>query len=437
MMAIDPSTSNAPRSPSAADVSVVIQGPWHPTQTRQSVESVIRVLPGAEIIVSCWKDDPVDLTGLTGVRLLLNDDPGAVDLRGVLTPDVERRSNIVLSNFNRQIVSTRNGLAAATRPYALKLRSDMTLEHAGFMDFAALFAGAPAPDAVFKQRIVATNARSPHRSFCFFVQDFVFFGLLDDMRLLADAKLFPGRDELLAMDQEARDALVLVPEQQWLLSAFRRRFDIPMRNALQNTPKLATLSERLIACNFVCLDIRRFGAKALKESLAWVNEPGDIRYTWLWLLKASFAEYLQWCRTHCGDDFQAIIDRFPDEFKTEIADLPIKGALIVDHGGLNPEGLLWLGEKSHREGKLEQAWNAYTTLLRARYDHFRLYYDVGVLQIQSGAAAAGVANIKAALEKAPDFIPAYEALAQHADMTGATAEAAEWREKAARAKASP
>jgi hypothetical protein len=417
-----------------SDVSVVIQGPYHPEQTPQCLESVARVLPGAEIILSVWRDAPPP-DGVKAHKVVLNEDPGMIDLTGVLSPEVERRTNIVNANVNRQIVSTRNGLAAATRPYALKLRTDMALEHAGFLEYAAAFRDAPTPDGVFSERIVATNARSPRRAFAFFIQDFCSFGRLEDMRIYWNPPLVPGREALLSMPVAQRDALTLTPEQHFVLSALRRKFELPMANSLVGGPALAEICERLIASNFVCLDIRRFGAATLKPSLAWVNETGDTRYTWLWILKAGFAEYVGWCRRHCGATVDKIIDVFRDEYEAELADVPVKNSLVSHGGGLNPEGLLWLGERSHRDGRWEQAWNAYVTLARANFDHPRLTYNIGVLQVQNGELKSGIANLEAAVRKAPDFQPAYQALAEANERAGDTVAAEGWRKSLEQVKA--
>lgn len=422
------------------EVSVVVQGPYHPEQTPACLASIARALPGAEVILSVWKaGPPVPVHELPAGTVLLNEDPGALDLHDVLSPEVERRTNIVVTNLNRQILSSRNGLALARRPYALKLRTDMTVEHTGFLDYAARFRGIPGPCRVFEERIVTTSARSPHRAFCFFVQDFCSFGLTADMRRLWDAPLLPPRDELLALPVAERDARVLVPEQHLLLSALRPGLAgspaAAMRSALDRTPELVELTEKAIAGNLVCLDVRRFGVRTLKPSLAWVNEPGDFRYTWLWVLKASFAEYLSWCERHCDHDFTPMIDAMRAEYEAEMADLPLKNLLVTDANTLNPEALLWLGEKAHREGRLEQAGNAYATLLRAGYDHHRLSYGIGVLQIQSGNPQSGVASLEAAARKAPDFLPCYESLVNYYRQIGDEAGIARWQEELRRRQA--
>lgn len=415
---------------SPRDVSVIVQGPYHPEYTPQCLDGAARVLPGAQVILSVWKGDELPATAnLRADAVLLNADPGGVDLKGVLSPLVEYRTAINFTNVNRQIETTRNGLDLARRPYALKLRTDMTLEHAGFLDLHAAFQDAPGPMRVFDGRITTTNARSPRRSFAWFVQDFCSFGRTDDMKTFWGCPHIPSREALLALPPAERDKLVLVPEQHFLISAARRRFDAPMASAVDSSPDIAAVAEKFIASNFVCADVRRFGVRTLKPSLSWVNEPGNIRYSWLWILKAGYAEFLSWCVRECDYDFTPMIEAMRAEYDAELADIAYKGVLVTEGGSLNPEGLLWLGEKSHREGRGDEALNAYVTLLRAGFNHHRLHYHLGVLQIQLGEGELGVKALLKAIELAPDFIPAYTALSDYYDMSGRGELAREWRAK--------
>jgi hypothetical protein len=106
-----------------AEVSVVVQGPVvggpsdapERRRTQLALASVRAAYPACEIVFSTWKG--AQTGGLIYDRLVLNDDPGAVSQNDTTLRDV-------FNNLNRQIVSTRNGLAATTRRHAIKLRSD-------------------------------------------------------------------------------------------------------------------------------------------------------------------------------------------------------------------------------------------------------------------------------------------------------------------------
>ncbi len=348
------------------DVSVVVQGPWSPDQTPQALASVRAHLPGAQIVLSVWKQGPeFPAHAVDADTVLLNADPGAVDLRGLLHPDIEHRTATASSNFNRQANSTLAGLRLADRPYALKLRTDMVLEHAGFLAYPALFRGIPAPMRVFDERIVTTNARCPQRSFAMFVQDFCSFGRTEDMRLLWEAERHPSREALLAMPREEREERVLVPEQQLVVSALRRRHEVPMPNALAGGPALAELTERAVAGNFVCLDVRRFGVRTLKPSLDWVNSADAMRLSWLWILRAGYEEYLSWCRRHCGEAVDALIAACGDGYASAMEDVALKRRLVTGPNALAPQPLFDEALLCCLAGRGDDAMNGAITLHRA------------------------------------------------------------------------
>ncbi|WP_439625421.1 WavE lipopolysaccharide synthesis family protein [Gemmata sp.] len=154
------------------EVSVVVQGPVVPIVTASVLDSVRRHLPGAEVILSTWKGS--DLTGLTPDVLVENDDPGPIPTPG--------KTN----NVNRQIVSTRSGLALATRRYAMKLRSDTRLGGAQFLEWYSRSTMCPRPSEprVFRERILTCRhfTRNPERSpWLFHPSDIFMFGLREDV----------------------------------------------------------------------------------------------------------------------------------------------------------------------------------------------------------------------------------------------------------------
>jgi hypothetical protein len=117
-----------------SDITIVFQGAFKPYVTRdnesfmRNVRAVRKVLPGSKIVVSTWKGAEIPL-GLAADDIVFTEDPGSLaPLK--LTDDKP-------NNVNRQIVSTQAGLAAVGTPYAVKMRTDCFLEHAGFLDFHA------------------------------------------------------------------------------------------------------------------------------------------------------------------------------------------------------------------------------------------------------------------------------------------------------------
>jgi hypothetical protein len=117
-----------------SDITLMFQGVFKPYVTRdydnfaRNIAVTRKVLPGARVILSTWAG--ADLPpGLPIDTVAESEDPGGL---APLKLD-DRKTN----NVNRQLATTRAGLAAVTTPYVAKLRTDCFLEHAGFLDYYA------------------------------------------------------------------------------------------------------------------------------------------------------------------------------------------------------------------------------------------------------------------------------------------------------------
>lgn len=115
-----------------ADITLVFQGAFKPYITREredfarNIKLTRKVLPGARVILSTWAGTEVP-PGMELDALVESEDPGSLPPLKLDNPHA--------NNINRQLVSTRAGLAAVGTPYAVKLRTDCFLEHAGFLDY--------------------------------------------------------------------------------------------------------------------------------------------------------------------------------------------------------------------------------------------------------------------------------------------------------------
>ncbi|MFM0276970.1 WavE lipopolysaccharide synthesis family protein [Paraburkholderia sediminicola] len=113
-----------------SDITIVFQGNVTPFTTANGdsflhFANVTRAtLPNAKIILSTWEGAEVP-RGAPIDQIVRSKDPGS--LPGVKFDDKP-------SNLNRQIVSTLAGLEQVKTRYAIKLRTDCSLEHAGFLD---------------------------------------------------------------------------------------------------------------------------------------------------------------------------------------------------------------------------------------------------------------------------------------------------------------
>ena len=197
-----------------SDVSVVVQGPIYRVpnprgglnMTEHVLKSVRHALPGCEIILSTW--DHEDVSGLEYDVLVRSPDPGPCDY--FIQPN---------ENVNRQTVSTLAGLKLATRPLAVKLRSDCIIEYPSFLDYQHRYPErGPGPN-LFRNKIVCSNmGTADFRKWRIFfgLNDYFFFGNTDDLLLLWDIPLVrrpPG--------EEPRSAAI-VTEQHIAIEAMRK-----------------------------------------------------------------------------------------------------------------------------------------------------------------------------------------------------------------------
>jgi glycosyltransferase involved in cell wall biosynthesis len=176
-IAVRPAAWRRPAGADARLLSVVVQGPCHRDATDgvpsidTCLASLRRSFPGAQIIVSTWLGSDID--GLDADDIVLNHDPGP------LAHPVQPPCNI-----NRMVTSTANGLAAATRPFCIKTRSDVLFTS----DALASRELWRAARHLSLERRIGTTSLGTWRLAAFLrpfqVGDMVQHGATDDLRLL-------------------------------------------------------------------------------------------------------------------------------------------------------------------------------------------------------------------------------------------------------------
>lgn len=244
--------------PDASEISVVVQGPVPRTGPAAGwastvLASVRRVLPGAQLVLST--DEGTDVIGLDADIVVHTPDPGTVE-----QPQGAPR----IANVDRQVATTRAGLAVADRPFAVKLRSDTVLEHGGFLNHLGRWPARDPALALLGERMLASTvySRNPRRLYpqwTFHPSDWFSAGRLDDLRMLWDVPPY-DRVELLS-----RHGRLLAPEQHVWLNLLRRRGiyvdDLDAPGALE-------LSERSLAAGLVLLEPAQLGIRFLKYEVS-------------------------------------------------------------------------------------------------------------------------------------------------------------------------
>lgn len=254
-------------------VSVVVQGPIYDSEdlTRRVLESARRQLPGAEILLSTWAGAPTE--GLPCDRVLLSADPGGL-------PHVHDPRFI--HNTNRQIVTTRAGLQAASMPYAVKLRSEQLLTGRGFLKAFGDFPRRGDDLAIFEQRVVIPNVYTinPTRGrYLFHPSDWFTFGLTRDLLLLWDLPLTPEPESTHYFERRPEERrrgfpemVRFPPEQYNWLTCLEKKYPPFCRHCQDIHPAAIRASELALVNNFIVLDLAQIGLAAPRHRLlrgAW------------------------------------------------------------------------------------------------------------------------------------------------------------------------
>ena len=219
--------------------------------TLLGLESLQKHLPGCEIVLSTWKG--ADAADLPCDILVQSNDPGSLRLR----PWEEDRPDNY-SNTNRQIVSTLAGVKAATRPYVLKIRSDMVLNGAGFLNYFNRYTERVDEWKVTRERVLCCTTYSSNprreRGYCFHPSDWVYFGLREDVLDLWELPL--QSDEVLH---------ALRAEQVLWVAFLQKHGAIEFNDYEEKSPELLRLSELTIANNLVLLNMAQWQAVAMRK----------------------------------------------------------------------------------------------------------------------------------------------------------------------------
>lgn len=243
------------------NISVVIQGAIDKEWTQRAILSVKRFLPNAFIIISTWKGEDVAALQFYD-KLIENDDPGNY----ICTYDN------IKNNVHRQIVSTKHGLRAVKTPYAMKLRSDMTLTGNHFLDVFKKYDDYRADEfRIFKNRIITNNLYCAHprkTKFPFHISDWFQFGNTEDLLKLWDIEI-PKEPETSHFflnkkkpenDPFASAIFKYIPEQSiWLGCLEKNAISVNFNHYCDNTEENIVLTEKMFSNNLVILDYANSG----------------------------------------------------------------------------------------------------------------------------------------------------------------------------------
>lgn len=264
------------------EISVVIQGALGGELTEQVIESARAVLPGAEIVVSTWEGQRELAVEVD--RRVESADPGAPWQVAEDWP----------SNTNRLLVSTRAGLQAATRPYALKLRTDTPLTGTGFLDIFQSYPERGTGLRLLRDRMVVINyycwnpEKRPFGLFC--IADTVNFGWTADLLDVWDRPLDPEPEIATWFETHARPdpdpapwtVFRYTPEQLMWLGFLRKHVRVPFDHFCDERVAARVLSELSKANNTIIVEPDPFGVALPKFADREELEPEAIITHGIW-----------------------------------------------------------------------------------------------------------------------------------------------------------
>ncbi|MCY1740371.1 WavE lipopolysaccharide synthesis family protein [Ensifer sp. SL37] len=250
-------------------LSVIVQGPVSdfesPLTGRPMTESLCRsvrnYLPRAEIVVSTWEG--ADTEKLDYDTLVTSEDPGPQGVRPGFIPN----------NINRQIVSTKRGLQAAGRKYAVKIRSDMELLGGEFLECLPNMPVVRTDDAIFERVMLCNNLSSRHPSavsarlpghwLLFHPSDHFHAGLRNDLLSLWEIPLQSREDANWFLSRfrpnsyRDNELSKLTPEQYMFTQALARTRSIDLAHYAHAPPDLLNMSQRMMRAHFFHVSDRR------------------------------------------------------------------------------------------------------------------------------------------------------------------------------------
>lgn len=253
------------------DISVIIQGAIDERLTKKCIQSVRKYLPGAKIILSTWKG--AITKNLDFDVLIENSDPGSLGWHFY-------GDRIVPFNYNRQLISTREGLKKSDRKYSLKIRSDFYLNGKHFLDYFEKFQKRRDEYSLFKHRVIVTSVYT--RMFFsgsafptpFTVSDFFFFGLTEDLNDYFETKCISEEDACnwkFILPERKPDRLETgryAPEQFLCYNWIKRHgLKCIFKDCSDWNWKNLAVSNAVLFNNFIVLNSRDIGLKSKKHFL--------------------------------------------------------------------------------------------------------------------------------------------------------------------------
>ena len=256
-----------------SNLSIVIQGALSSLEeTSKIIHSYELFLPKAEIIISTWNDYANFASRHD--KVVISDDPGPIDF--------SRFGGRAQHNFNRQIVSSKNGLNNASRSFSLKVRSDLVLVNNNLVENYnnALKNSHKLNQEFFlnKPLLAISNESSKKPSlfpaylhFC----DWFILGTTNEVKKLFSCSVV-NLEDMTYKNNELIPAVykkLNLPEIKWSVETyiwtnyFKKYYRFEMINEFDNSKIIKEVHNQIISSNLIILDQKRAGITVLKKNV--------------------------------------------------------------------------------------------------------------------------------------------------------------------------
>ncbi|MCG6305577.1 WavE lipopolysaccharide synthesis family protein [Vibrio vulnificus] len=259
------------------DISVVVQGKLYYGKKHTTIDvikSIRNFFPNSEIILSTWEGDkiPNEVKNIID-NLILSKDPG------------DNSQGIKPLNINRQIVSSLAGLKSTNRKYVIKTRTDILFTSDNIMSLLSKNLPKNRKNAVSNGIILVSDIttrthlkpnilqRKFHKSLTympFWVCDFLYAGLREDIISIFDIPLYPDSYMIEYKDQKPpghQHDFKFTPETYLTINFMSKNHHVNFEYSFDNNPSATEFYEKILIDNMLICNIYELGIDSAKYYL--------------------------------------------------------------------------------------------------------------------------------------------------------------------------
>jgi len=240
--------------------SFIVQGPVivQNNITQRVLTSIRAYYPESEIILSTWDGSDTSSVEPLCDKIVRSQDPGGyvVEIDGYL-------------NVNRQIVSSQAGVQQATRPYAIKTRTDILFTSDDLVNLYMRYNVLQKNGGILglSEKLLVTNLTSINPERCpyvFAISDWIYAGKTEDLKQFLNVPLYP--EEFTRFFKSGETSLKYNAEQWLIIKNIEKHYPLIFENGKEINEHLRLLHAIMVKEDLIIASFGRLGIKSLKYS---------------------------------------------------------------------------------------------------------------------------------------------------------------------------